>query len=234
MFGARSSAALGLGSTGSSSFSWLYPVVFVIIAILVVWRSTVNGQKRRERISRFAASRGLTYEQRNDAWTRMDWGSPFGEGSSRKASNVLTGHLKGRPVVTFDYQFTTGSGDDQTTHNYVITAAQIPRAFPKLVVDPESASGRMARRLGFKDIELESETFNKQYKIKCDNRKFAYDVLHPRFMEWMLQTNSAGFTIAGPYVVIARYGALTESALDNDFAYISTVIDHMPNFVWAN
>lgn len=217
-----------------SYFTWIYLAIIIAVAILGTWRALVSRQKRRDRISRFAASRGLAYEQRNDAWTRMDWGSPFGEGSSRKASNVLTGQLKGRPVVTFDYQFTTGSGDDQTTHNYVITATQIPRAFPKLVVDLEGASGRLARRLGFKDIELESAAFNKQYKIKCDNRKFAYDVLHPRFMEWMLQTNSAGFTIAGPYVVIARSGALAESSVDDDFAYISTVIDHMPNFVWAN
>lgn len=227
-------ASVNQASSGSSSFTWIYLIVFVAIGILVFWRSAVNKRKRQDRISRFAASRGLTYEQRNDAWTQMPWGSPFGEGSSRKASNVLTGNLKGRPVVTFDYQYTTGSGDDRTTHNYLITATQIPRAFPQLVVDLEGVSGRMARRLGFKDIELESDAFNKQYKIKCDSRKFAYDVLHPRFMEWMLQTNSPGFTIAGPYVVIARPGALSVSSVDGDFAYISTIIDHMPNFVWAN
>jgi len=38
---------------------------------------------------------------------------------------------------------------------------------------------------------LESEEFNRAFKIKTAQNKFAYDVLHPRMMEWMLADQRA-------------------------------------------
>jgi len=218
-------------SGGSLGTIWVI-VVFVVIALIVVL-GFIAQKKRAERLMRFAQSRGLTYEARNDAWARMDWGYPFGAGRAQKARYVMTGHLKGRPVISFEHEYTTGSGDDRRTVHTMVTAIQIRRAFPRLEVGLEGVTGRFARRLGFKDIELESEAFNRKYKIECDNRKFAYDVLHPRFMEWLMSIDSSGFTIAGPYVVTHRTGRLKEQEIDANFSYITAVIEHMPGFVWA-
>lgn len=205
---------------------------FVVIALVFI-AGLIAQKKRAERLMRFAQSRGLTYEKRNDAWAHMDWGYPFGAGRAQKARHVMTGHLKDRPVISFEHEYTTGSGDDRRVVHTMVTAIQIRRAFPKLEVGLEGITGRFARRLGFKDIELESEAFNRKYKIECDNRKFAYDVLHPRFMEWLMSIDSSGFTIAGPYVVTHRPGRLKEQEIDANFAYITAVIEHMPGFVWA-
>ena len=226
-------AAPALADSGSAG-GVIGTVVAIIVIALVIVGGYIAQKKRAEQLQRFARAKGLTYEKRNDAWAQMDWGHPFGVGRAQKARHVMTGHLSGRPVVTFAHEYTTGSGDDRRTVHTMVTAIQIPRAFPKLEVGLEGVTGRFARKLGFKDVELESEAFNRKYKIQCDNRKFAYDVLHPRFMEWMTAIDSNGFTIAGPYVVIHRSGRLKEHEIDSNFGYISAVIEHMPGFVWAN
>lgn len=226
-------AALPLADSAAATGA-ITTILVVAVMSLVAVGGYLAQKKRAEHLMRFAQAKGLTYEKRNDAWANMEWGYPFGAGRAQKARHVMTGHLDGRPVVTFAHEYTTGSGDDRRTVYTMVTAIQISRAFPKLKVGLEGVTGRFARKVGFKDIELESEAFNRKYKIECNNRKFAYDVLHPRFMEWMIAINSSGFTIAGPYVVIHRAGRLKEQEIDANFAYISTVIEHMPGFVWAN
>ena len=228
------SAHFAAPALASAAANAITPILVFAVIIFLVIAGFFAQKKRAGAIQWFAQSRGLTYEKRNNGWANMDWGYPFGVGGGRKANHVMTGQLNGRPVVTFDYQYTTGSGDDRRTVTTMVTAIQIPRAFPKLEVGLEGATGRLARKLGFKDIEFESEVFNRKYKVECPNRKFASDVLHARFMEWLMSIDSSGFTVAGPYVITHRNGRLAEKAVDLNFSYINAVIDHMPNFVWAN
>ena len=53
--------------------------------------------------------------------------------------------------------------------------------------------GRLIGRLTNRDIELESEDFNRAFTVSCPDRKFASDVLHPRMMEFLLQHRALAF-----------------------------------------
>jgi len=102
----------------SGPFPCVMVFAFVVIAAIAIVMAIVKGRAQREAMARLAAELGLTY-YRDDPWdiperySRFDL---FQEGHSRKASNVLAGRADGREVIVCDYQYSTGSGKNQTTH----------------------------------------------------------------------------------------------------------------------
>ena len=51
---------------------------------------------------------------------------------------------------------------------------------------------KIAGALGFHDINFESSEFSRKFHIKCADKKFAYDVIHPRMMEFLLAAAQRG------------------------------------------
>lgn len=206
------------------------PMLMIGLVLIVVVLGIAYEQHRKKKFQAFAASRGLTYASRDDSWVRLDTGRPYGEGRAHKAKHVMTGQHRGRPVVVYEHQWTTGSGKDSQTHSVRKTLMGLPRSFPRLDVRKEGFFGRTARRMGMKDIELESDDFNREFRVMGD-RRLAYDVLHPRLMEWMLHTDSPGFVINGPYIAYTTGSRIDLNQVDGEIAYLDTIIDRLPRYV---
>jgi hypothetical protein len=182
------------------------PVLFVLffgavvtLMVVIVVVSFISAKKRREALSLLATQRGWRFAARDDAWVDRFDGAPFGLGRDRQALNVLTGAYDGRPFVAFDYRYSTtetstdAEGHPQTrteVHPYSVLGVDTGAGFPDLSVTPEGFLGRIAGRLTNTDIELESEEFNRAFTVRSADRKFATDVLHPRMMEFLLQTSA--------------------------------------------
>lgn len=187
-----------------------YLLVLIVIAFIV--RSVVKAKNRRQRIQRFAQSRGLTYERSNRPWSEMDWGYPFGR-NGRYAQNVITGRIDARYTVTFDYSFELDGGRKKTTYFFMVTAIQLSRTYPKLRVEQTRLSERAARQFGVQQIEITSTEFRQHYATYSDDPRFANEVLKPQFMQWLLKTSKPGFTTAGDHLVLVRPGKFHESFL---------------------
>ena len=61
----------------------------------------------------------------------------------------------------------------------------------------------MAGALGFEDINFESEEFSRAFFVKCPEKKFAYDVIDPRMMQFLLDTR--------PHTLWIKHGNLCVS-----------------------
>lgn len=217
--------AAGEGTSG------IWTVVFVFVVVAGLALGFYAEAQRKKKLQAFAASRQLTYVARDDRWVRIDTGYPHGQGGrSHRAKHVMTGQHRGRPIVIFEHEWKTGSGKETQTHQVRKTLMGLPKQFPKLELGPEGIFGRAARRMGMKDIELESDAFNQQYQVAGD-RRFAYDVLHPRFMQWMLDTEAPGFTINGPYVALYGRGKIDTRMLDQEVRYLDSIVDQLPGYV---
>ena len=64
--------------------------------------------------------------------------------------------------------------------------------FPHLFLRTEGLLDRIAGFIGFDDIDFESEEFSKRYFCKSDDRQFAYAVIHPQMMEWLMSRRYEG------------------------------------------
>ncbi len=178
--------------------TWLI-VGGIALSIVGAVVNYVLAKKRRELLAQFARSNGWTLTLEDDRLAGRWDGTPFDAGDHRQAKNVLSGAWRGRPIAAFDYSYQTHSTDSQghrttSTHRFPVCATAMPTLLPRLQVTRENDLTRLGGALGFTDIEMESEDFNRAFRVTCPDRKFASDVLHPRMME-MLRRHSRRDTV---------------------------------------
>ena len=213
-------------------------LAFVILVAVLGW---LSAKKRREGFAALAAARGWAYTERDDRWTETFSGSPFGQGHNRRAANVLTGQYEGRGFVAFDYvYYTTEHSTDaqghattrEESHRFGVVALDVGAMFPPLAVSPEGMFGRMIGRITGRDIELESEDFNRAFTVTCPDRKFASDVLHPRMMEFLLAHPESAFRFDRTWVLSVETGQADLAQVVPRLSVIDSVLDNVPEFVW--
>ncbi len=167
----------------------LFIVLFVIVVIALIIFGIIQSAKRRQAWQQFANSHGLSYS------TFDTVGIPdryydyqlFKEGHSKKASNLCMGKDKDLDVSAFDYQYITGSGKDQQTHYLTCFVITSPLVFKHLSIRPESIFDKIGEAIGFDPIQFESAEFSKKFHVKCEDKKFAYDIVHARMIEFLMQ-----------------------------------------------
>jgi hypothetical protein len=213
---------------------WLFG--FAIVAVLV--GGFVLERKRRDRLMQFALLRGWTYvgEDRSlvDRWP----GEPFGHGDHARARNVLGGTESGRPFTAFDYSYQTHSSDSKghrstTTHRWTVCVVPMQGWLGSVQVVPESALDRLAGAVGLvSDIDLESEAFNRRFRVSASSPKLASDILPPRTMEYLLAVDAEAWRTCGSDLVGFAHGRLDPAAVVRTCAVLRRVQEGIPSFVW--
>jgi hypothetical protein len=164
----------------------LFPAL-IFLAIGLIIFSMIQANRRREALFTLATELGLQFDPAGGrAHDHFEGFLPFGRGSSRRSDNLLHGVVDGTEWMIFDYKYTTGSGDDETTHHHSIVSATLPITLPALTIRPEGMFDKLAGLMGFDDINFESEAFSRRYHVSCDDRKTCYDVIHPQMIEFLM------------------------------------------------
>ncbi|MBE3099860.1 MAG: hypothetical protein IMZ44_22310 [Planctomycetes bacterium] len=174
------------GGAGACQCLFFVLVAAGIVALIIY--SIMKARERREALARMAAQWGLQYYPDDpygipDRYSQFDL---FDTGHSRSASNVMAGRIDGRDAILCDYQYTTGSGKNQSTHSFQAAILTLPILAARLHVRQESVFDKIASWVGHDDINFESAEFSRRYHVKCDAPKFAYDIFHARLIEYLL------------------------------------------------
>jgi hypothetical protein len=184
--------------------------------------------------------RGWRYAGEDPTLTSRWAGAPFGKGERRRARNVLSGQESGRPFTAFDYSYETHSTDSKgrrttTTHRFAVCAVPLPAALGSVEVVPEDVLTRVASAVGLaSDIELESEAFNRAFKVRAAAPKLASDVLTPRTMQYLLSVRPGAWRLQGDHILSWHDGRLDPAELVRTCAVLDRVIDGIPTFVWKD
>jgi hypothetical protein len=194
-------------------------------------------QARRSLLLQWATSNQWQFTASDDSWCDRWQGEPFGEGDHRRAVNVVTGQWKDRPFSSFDYSYQTHSSDGKgnrttTTHRYAVTALHLPAYLPRLQVGPESLLSRVGHAFGMSDIELESEDFNRAFRVTATDPKFASDVLAPRTMQMLMSHPGLSWRIEGVDVICWQGGEQRPADVMEALATMAAIVDGIPSFVW--
>ncbi len=217
----------------------LLVVAGLVLVAVFAYVSWLQAKKRRELFASFAASQGWTWRAREDSWSNRFDGTPFDEGDHKQARNILQGSFRNRPIVAFDYSYQTHStdskGNRQTqTHRFAVCALSVDAYLPRLELVPESVLGRFGTALGMQDIELESEDFNRRYRVRAGNQKFAFDVLPPRTMEALMRRSALHLRLSGTDAVCWEPGRHSPSELLARLDALATLVEGIPEFVWKD
>lgn len=101
----------------------------------------------------------------------------------------MSGSKNGYHIAMFDYSYTTGSGKNKQVHNHSVCVLGVSQCFKSLFIRPENLLDKIAGAIGFDDIDFESREFSSRFYVKSDDKKFAYDIIHPQMMEFLMGFN---------------------------------------------
>ncbi len=222
----------------------LNPVVMIVLAVVVgvglFYFNYLRAKKRREMFAGFAAQQGWQYQPGNNSMAHQWSGTPFQTGDNRRAHNVLSGAFNGHQMVAFDYSYQTHSTDSKgrrttTTHKFGVVVLQMPGALPHLEVTHEGIfGGAVANAFGFRDIQFESDQFNRAFRVKADDERFGHAVVTPRMMELLLARGEIGWRIEGNSLVGWDKGAHNPTEVMNRLTLLQQVVEQVPPYVWRD
>jgi hypothetical protein len=224
----------------------LIPVVVVaviglIIALVVL--SYYQAKKRREDLARVAAGLDLTFDA-NDPFDIAGRYSNFGllaAGHNRRAYNVLHGSRQHCSVKAFDYVYhTTETSTDaqgntttrEVSHYLSAVVYDAGAVFHPLFIRPENFFDKIAAAFGFDDIDFESAEFSRKFYVKSSDKKFAYDVIHPRMMEFLLQHPGWTLQLHGQSLMASTGGLLNPDQFRGAFIFAEGFLKNIPDYLW--
>jgi Protein of unknown function (DUF3137) len=217
-------------------------VVLVVIggvaAIGAMWWWQYRTQrKRRAGLFTVANQLGLRFSIDDPDGTV---GLPFAlftKGKKRGVENVMWGTRDGVPIRLFDYWYyeerSDGKGTTRTYYRYTCAVLTVAADCPALRIGRENILTRLGSSLGFKDVELEYDDFNRAFRVHCEDQRFAFSILDGRMMEWLLELHSLeALEIVGPYVLF-----IAPKLEPNSWPVLCEVIEQfhvlVPRVVWT-
>jgi hypothetical protein len=213
-------------------------VIALVVAGGVWWFQSHLRQKRIANLAVVARRLGFEFSV-DDVNNTM--GFPFDlftRGDGQGIENVMWGERNGVPMRAFDFWYYEESTDNKGRRSrsysrFTCAAMTIAADCPTLRIGHEGFFTRIGAALGFKDVELEYDDFNREFRVHCSDQKFAFSLLDGRMMEFLLQVSSIdALEIVGPFVLIAvgklaseDWPALVETA--------EQFHEHVPDVVWT-
>jgi hypothetical protein len=174
--------------------------LFIALAIGFGIVAYLQAEKRKKELAEWAAAHGFSFDTASD----YDFDSRYPEfdslrqGDSRYAYNIIEGSAGGYPICAFDYHYATHSTDSKgrrQTHHHHFSSVIVDSGMPlkPLRIRSEGFFDKVGEFIGIDDIDFESAEFSRTFHVKAPDRRWAYDVLHQKAMEFLLE--SPRFTI---------------------------------------
>ena len=218
----------------------MQPLVLILVLLVVgsvAYFSYYLRKKRRDETAALAARLGLTYSAADTF--AIDETMPhrlFSLGDGRGCENVMWGTWNEMPVTEFDYWYYDESTDSdgqttRTTHRFSCAMTYVNAGCPPLIISKENLFTRLADGLGFRDIEFETDEFNRAWQVKCPDRKFANDFIDQRMMQWLMHAGpSWSFEVVGR-IALVYSGKLSIPEIPTLLACLRAFRDKIPRVV---
>jgi hypothetical protein len=113
-----------------------------------------------------------------------------------------------------------------------VVVADLPCELPHVGVVKETMLDRVADAVRIDDLDVESEAFNRLFRVTAQDREFAYQLLDARMIRWLESTGGEfGFEVAGPNLLVWS-DRRPPSRLVPLFGCARLFHDHIPRLVW--
>lgn len=206
-------------------------VVIAFAAILVI--GIYAAAQRRKELAAWARRRGLRFDPSKNR--SLDDAFPefrcLRRGSSRFGYNTCSGKIDGLDVAAFDYHYTTGSGKNRSTHRFSAVIVDAPLPLKPLLIRREGLLDKFTSFLGFDDIDFESAEFSRDFFVKSPDRKWAYDVIHTRMMEYLMGAPEFSIQFDTGHVIVWRNRRFKPRDFDEALDMVRGILDRLPDYL---
>ncbi len=219
----------------------MFPVIIVLgillvatVAVYAIWQA----QARRQALAAWAAQQGLAFapDKVGGVDSRYPSFACLREGSNRYAYNVASGTWHARSLLAFDYHYethSTNSKGESETSDWYFSAVVVGSAVPlkPLLIRPEGFFDKVKSLFGFEDINFESAEFSRKFFVAAPDRKWAYDVLHQRAMEFLLGSPAFSLAFDAQSVIAWRQSLFQPEEFMQALTVVHGLLDQLPEYV---
>lgn len=112
------------------------------------------------------------------------------QGHSRKIGDVVHAEFNGHKSDLLTYEFKTGSGKSEQTHNFTVACVSISKPFPHLILDSHKNNIAAKMSSGMTKVELEGD-FPKFFRLyyEIGAQIDALSVITPDIMQTLIDSN---------------------------------------------
>ena len=163
-------------------------LVLVLAGLLVGWWRFRRRASRQRKLMLLCQWAGLDFAPIDllgeTAWLPFPM---FGR-QPNGTENVVWERQRGPEIRAFDYWYEEPADDRAITPKRRLTCAVVPlgASSRRLRVAPRDLDDELREALGFREIELELEEFNRRFTVECQDERFAIAFLEQRMMEALL------------------------------------------------
>ncbi|MEV1024156.1 hypothetical protein [Streptomyces sp. NPDC050264] len=208
-------------------------------------RSNKEDKRTREgwaELSRVAANRGWTYEQRarGRATEYCGVGPMPGSGSNLTAWHYITGDFRGRSFKCFEYRYSnplsgsSGVGESKKLTIETVILVTAPGSGPFMQIGRpgklDTVLGRGPRTL------LGVPEFDEKFRLDTRDESFARNILDDTFMAFLLsdpRAQKSPIRVRDDELFTWYAGTLSPQALEERLNYLCDVLDRIPAQAWA-
>jgi hypothetical protein len=233
-----------------------FGIVLVLLVALVVWnvvRAARTREQRRHEAARTtpappaAAAADAAGGTAPSGWTGPGTQPPTGQMVADYVHRT-TCHLwrvdptgtDGHSVGATTYQDVwTGTTDDHAWYlaNAItgrltasVCTVAVGDPLPPLWVGPRDRTSSVP--IVLKEVTLESEDFDRRYRVQALDRKYAFDMVSPRVMEIVMQRDDWTFFLAfSTLVCVCRERFADVAAMQERLALVLHLVEMVPSFV---
>tara|TARA_R110000737_G_scaffold251825_2_gene261221 strand:- start:15899 stop:16681 length:783 start_codon:yes stop_codon:yes gene_type:complete len=234
-------------------------ILGVVAAGLLIWWIIKEAEKAAARaaariaaMEAFADQFGFSFVRSQDPMHDDEFShfEIFRRGFARYAYNSIVGDIDLGEVIArlkagdFSYKtketYTTTDSKGRTRtrtrivkHHFSYMILELPfPTMPDLMIRREGIFDRIASAFGKNDIDFESAEFSKKYYVKCDSRKFAYDIVNQRMIEFLLETKPGLVDIEHGRICLSDgYSVWNADRFGASLGWILKFLEHWPGFV---
>ena len=215
--------------------SILIPLVILVVGA-VIGLAIYAHYQRRKLLAEYAHVYGLAFDHSKDRSLDDQYPefSCLRRGRSRYAYNRISGERQGFRLLAFDYHYETGSGKNKRAHNFSAVIVESPVPLKPLHVRPENFFDKITEFVGFDDIDFESAEFSRKFYVKSPDKRWAYDVIHTRMMEYLLAAPRRSFQMAPGSLIVWGSSRFKPRQFDEVFQHIRGILDRLPRYLFRD
>lgn len=199
------------------------------LVIVGLWFSA----KRKKELRAWAMQAGLSFSPSPDR-SYDDRYPAFGclrRGHSRYAYNIASGTWNGRRLEAFDYRYVTGHGKNRSTHTFSAIIIRTHLSLKPLHIRSENAFDRITEFFGADDIDFESRQFSREFHVKSPDKKWAYDVLHQRTMEFLLSQPKYTIEFDTQSIICWRNRKFDTPMRESAISVVEGLLNRLPEYL---
>ena len=226
-------------SAHTSGVDSLWFVLFAGVAIAFAGGRYYLKHQRKQELASFAQRHRFVYTPHAPPGLLAYSFPLFYRGDGRGADNGIAGTWKDMPFKAADFWYYEETARDaqgrqggRTYRHFSVAAIDIPAWLPDVTIARENLMTVLANRLGMSDIDFESEEFNRSFQVRAEDRKFAFELIDPRMMQWLLSCDRRlGFELHGRGILVYSK-RLAAKDLIVMIGSLEEFRDRIPRLVW--